>query len=91
MAAEAAFSFTEIAAMLSASTGKMIAYHQPEASLYIAQLIQAGISAEDAAYIARYATAIAQGEFDTDKSDAKQLLGRSPVRLADFLSSVHKK
>lgn len=91
LAAETAFSFAEIAAMLSASTGKMIAYHQPEASLYSAQLVQAGLSEEDAAYIARYATAIAQGEFDTGKSDVKQLLGRNPVRLADFLSSVYKK
>jgi NAD(P)H dehydrogenase (quinone) len=89
LAAETAFSFAEIAAMLSASTGKTIAYHQPEASRYIAQLIQAGLTEEDAAYIARYATAIAQGEFDTGKSDVKHLLGRSPVGLADFLSSVY--
>lgn len=89
LAAETAFSFAEIAAMLSASTGKTIAYHQPEVRVYIAQLIQAGLSEEDAAYIARYATAFAQGEFDTGKSDVKQLLGRSPVRLADFLRSVY--
>jgi NAD(P)H dehydrogenase (quinone) len=89
MAAETAFSFAEIAAMLSASTGKTIAYHQPEASLYIAQLIEAGLSEDDAAYIARYTTAIAQEEFDTGKSDVKQLLGRSPVRLEDFLRNIY--
>ena len=85
IAAENAFCFAEIAAMLSDSTGKTIAYHQPEGSLYIAQLIQAGLSEDDAAYIARYAKAIAHGEFDTGRSDVKQLLGRSPVRLEDFL------
>jgi NAD(P)H dehydrogenase (quinone) len=91
MAAEAAFSFAEIADMLAASTGKKIAYHQPEVRLYIAQLIQAGLSKDDAAYIARYAKAFAHGEFDTNKSDVKQLLGRSPVRLEDFLRSVYTK
>ncbi|RZK31830.1 MAG: SDR family oxidoreductase [Hymenobacter sp.] len=91
IAAETAFSFAEIADMLAAVTGKPIAYHQPEASQYIAQLRQVGLSEDDAAYIARYATAIAQGEFDTGKSDVKQLLGRSPVRLEDFLRSVYAK
>jgi NAD(P)H dehydrogenase (quinone) len=91
MAAEAAFSFAEIADMLAASTGKKIAYHQPEVRLYIAQLIQAGLSKDDAAYIARYAKAFAHEEFDTNKSDVKQLLGRSPVRLEDFLRSVYTK
>ncbi|QJD79413.1 SDR family oxidoreductase [Spirosoma rhododendri] len=89
IAAETAFSFAEIAAMLSDSTGKTIAYHQPETSLYIAQLVEAGLSADDAAYIARYAKAIAHGEFDTGKSDVKHLLGRSPVRLDDFLRNLY--
>jgi NAD(P)H dehydrogenase (quinone) len=89
MAAETAFSFAEIADMLAASTGKTIAYHQPEVRVYIAQLVQAGLSEDDAAYIARYAKAFAHGEFAINKSDVKQLLGRSPVRLADFLRSVY--
>jgi NAD(P)H dehydrogenase (quinone) len=89
LAAETAFSFAEIADLLSASTGKTIAYHQPEGSLYIAQLIEAGLSADDAAYIARYAKAIAYGEFDTGKSDVKQLLGRNPVRLDVFLRNLY--
>jgi NAD(P)H dehydrogenase (quinone) len=91
LAAETAFSFAEIAAILAASTGRTIAYHQPEARVYMAQLVEAGLSEEDAAYIARYAKAFANGEFDINKSDVKQLLGRSPVRLADFLRSVYTK
>jgi NAD(P)H dehydrogenase (quinone) len=89
MAAETAFSFAEIADMLAASTGRTIAYHQPEVRVYMAQLVQAGLSEEDAAYIARYAKAFAHGEFDIHTSDVKQLLGRSPIRLADFLRSVY--
>ena len=85
IAAETAFSFTEIAGLLSDITGETITYHQPEVSSYIAWLIQTGASEDDAAYIARFCGAIANGEFDTNKSDVKQLLGRSPVSLKDFL------
>jgi NAD(P)H dehydrogenase (quinone) len=91
IAADTAFSFAEIAAMIAAITGKPIAYHQPEVSVYMVQLMQAGLSEEDAAYISRYAKAFAQGEFDTGRSDVEQLLGRSPVRLVDFLRSVYNK
>ncbi len=89
IAAETAFSFAEIADMLSDITGKKITYHQPEVNAYIARLIQIGASEEDAAYIARFCVAIAKGEFDTNKSDVRRLLGRSPVSLKDFLKSIY--
>ncbi|HEK19591.1 SDR family oxidoreductase [Mucilaginibacter sp.] len=89
ISAETAFSFAEIADLLSDITGKTITYHQPELSTYIAQLILTGASEDDAAYIARFAGAIARGEFDTNKSDVKKLLGRSPVNLKDFLQSIY--
>ncbi len=89
IAAETAFSFAEIADLLSDITGKNITYHQPEISSYIAQLIQSGLSEDDAAYIARFSGAIANGEFDTNKSDVKQLLGRNAVSLKDFLQKIY--
>lgn len=89
IAAETAFSFSEIADLLSDITGETIAYNQPEVSSYIAQLIQTGASEEDAAYIARFCGAIADGEFDTNRSDLKQLLGRNPVSLKGFLQNIY--
>ncbi|WP_406825566.1 SDR family oxidoreductase [Pedobacter sp. KACC 23697] len=89
IAAETAFSFAEIADLLSDVTRKKITYHQPEISSYIAQLIQSGLSKDDAAYIARFSGAIANGEFDTHKSDVKQLLGRNPTSLKDFLQKIY--
>jgi NAD(P)H dehydrogenase (quinone) len=89
IAAETAFSFAEIADLLSDITGKTITYTQPEVSSYVERLIQAGASEDDAAYIARFCGAIAKGEFDTRKSDVKQLLGRSPVSLEDFLRGIY--
>jgi NAD(P)H dehydrogenase (quinone) len=89
LAAEIAFSFAEIAELLSEIIGKTITYKQPEVSSYIEQLLRSGASEDDAAYIARFAGAIARGEFDTNRSDVRDLLGRSPVSLKDFLRTIY--
>jgi len=91
IAAETAFSFAEIADLLSDITGKTIAYYQPEVGSYVARLVQDGFPEDDAAYLARFAEAIARGEFDTNKSDVEQLLGRNPISLKDFLRSIYGK
>ena len=89
IAAENAFSFAEIADIISEITGTTIAYNQTEVIAYVAQLVQLGVSEDDAAYLARFAGAIDRGEFDTNKSDVKQLLGRSPISLKDFLRGIY--
>jgi NAD(P)H dehydrogenase (quinone) len=91
IAAETAFSFAEIADLLSDILGKTIGYNQPEVSSYIARLVQDGFPEDDAAYLARFGSAIAKGEFDTKRSDVKQLLGRSPIGLKDFLRTLYSK
>ena len=91
IAAETAFSFAEIADIISEITGTTIAYNQTEVMSYVAQLVQQGVSEDDAAYLARFAGAIARGEFDTNKSDVKQLLGRTTTSLPDFLRNIYSK
>ena len=91
IAAAHAFSFAEIAGIISEITGTTIAYNQTEVTAYVAQLVQLGVSDDDAAYLARFAGAIARGEFDTNKSDVKQLLGRATVSLSDFLRNIYRK
>lgn len=91
IAAEHAFSFAEIAGIISEITGTTIVYNQTEVTAYVAQLVQLGVSDDDAAYLARFAGAIARGEFDTNKSDVKQLLGRATVSLSDFLRNIYSK
>jgi len=91
IAAETAYPFAEIADMLSEITGKRVAYHQTDVASYVAQLVQLGVAADDAAYLSRFAGAIAKGEFETNKSDVRHLLGRSPMSLKDFLSSKYGK
>ena len=91
IAAETAFSFAEIAVLISEITGKTVAYNQTNVTSYVDQLVQQGVSHDDAEYLSRYAGAIARGEFDSNKSDVKQLLGRSPISLKDFLRSIYVK
>lgn len=91
IAAETAFSFAEIADVISGITGTTIAYNQMDVMSYIAQLVQLGVSEDDAAYLARFAGAIAGGEFETNKSDVKKLLGRDTTSLPDFLRTIYSK
>lgn len=91
IAADTALSFAEIAEIISALSGKRIAYHQAELGEYIEQLVKQGISASDAAYLARFAGAIAKGEFETNKSDVKQLLRRPALTLQDYLAKIYMK
>ncbi|NRF37436.1 SDR family oxidoreductase [Pedobacter foliorum] len=89
IAAEKAVSFAEIADLISEITGTTVAYNQTGIPSYVAQLVQQGVPDDDAAYLSRFAGAIARGEFETSKSDVKQLLGRSPISLKDFLKSIY--
>lgn len=91
IAAETAVSFAEIADLLSEITGTMIAYNPIAVTSYVAQLVEQGVPDDDAAYLSRFAGVIALGEFDTNKSDVKQLLGRSPISLKDFLRGIYGK
>lgn len=91
IAAETAVSFAEIADLLSEITETTIAYNPIQVSSYVAQLVEQGVPDDDAAYLSRFAGVIALGEFDTKKSDVKQLLGRSPISLKDFLTGIYGK
>lgn len=88
---EKAYSFTEIAAILSEITGKTILYHQPNVDTYIAELVTAGVPKESAAFFAGFGQAIHNGEFDTNRSDLAKLLGREPLGLKEFLATVYSK
>ncbi|TWR25900.1 SDR family oxidoreductase [Mucilaginibacter pallidiroseus] len=89
IAAEKAYSFAEIAVMLSEITGASVTYNPVKLTSYVSQLVQLGVSQDDAEYISRYAVAMAKGEFEINKSDIQLLIGRSPIRLKDFLTSIY--
>ncbi|WP_158797979.1 SDR family oxidoreductase [Pedobacter sp. L105] len=87
--AETAYSFSEIAEMLSEITGKEVLYHHPDATAYIEQLVKVGVPKENAAFFAGFGEAIKNGEFDTNRSDLAKLLGRKPLELKEFLKTIY--
>ena len=87
--ADTAYSFTEIAAMITEITGKEVQYLKPEADAYIAQLVKAGVPEGDAGFFAGFGVAISKAEFDTKRSDLATLLGRKPQGLKEFLQTIY--
>lgn len=85
IAADTAYSFEELAGMLSEISGKVVKYHKPDTNTYIETLVKAGVPKESASFLASFGTAIANGELDTDRSDLEKLLGRKPTPLKEFL------
>jgi NAD(P)H dehydrogenase (quinone) len=91
IAAEKAYSFAEIAQMISEITGKEVKYLAPDTDTYIAALVKAGVPKESAAFFAGFGTAIGNHEFETHHSDLRALLGREPIGLKEFLKGVYVK
>ena len=89
--ADTAYSFDEIADMLSTITGKEITYLKPDLNTYVEGLVKAGVPKEIASFLGGFGTAIANGEFDTQRSDLESLLGRKPMELKEFLKSTYGK
>jgi NAD(P)H dehydrogenase (quinone) len=89
--ADTAYSFEEIAGMLSAITGKKVTYLKPDLNTYIDGLLKAGVPKEVVSFLGGFATAIGNGEFDTHRSDLENLLGRRPIELKEFLKITYSK
>jgi len=87
--ADTAYSFSEIAAIISEITGKDVQYLKPDADTYIAELVKAGVPEGDAGFFAGFGVAIGKGEFDTKRSDLAKLLGRKPQGLKEFLKTIY--
>jgi NAD(P)H dehydrogenase (quinone) len=87
--ADTAYSFEEIAGMLSAITGKKVKYLKPDLTTYIDSLLKAGVPKEVTSFLGGFATAMKNGEFDTHRSDFENLLGRKPMELKEFLKITY--
>jgi NAD(P)H dehydrogenase (quinone) len=83
--AETAYSFEDIAVLLSNNTGKSVNYLKPDTDSYTTQLVKTEVPEDNAAFFAGFGKAVGHGEFDTHRSDLKKLLGRSPISLEEFL------
>lgn len=90
MAAPVAYSFHDIAAILSELSGKTIQYVSPSAEVFSEQLKSYGLPDEAIQGVATFCVAIAQGEFDFPSNDLQQILGREPEPVADFLKAAYQ-
>lgn len=89
--ADTAYSFEEIADMLSAITGKEVKYLKPDIDTFIDGLEKSGVPKEIVSFLGGFGTAIKNGEFDTNRSDFENLLGRKPMELKEFLKITYGK
>ena len=86
---EAAYSFGEIAAMLSDITGKTIRYVSPERAEFEKVLREAGVPEGAVAVSAAFAQAIREGELDKTSGDISAITGKKPVALKAYLSEIY--
>jgi NAD(P)H dehydrogenase (quinone) len=89
IAGNKAYSYAEIAGMMSDITGKNIVYVSPAGDEFIKTLTGAGVPPEYAGMFAGFAEAIKQGEFNTTGIELETLLGKKPTLLKDFLKEVY--
>lgn len=90
MGAPVAFSFHDIASILSELSGKTIQYVSPSAEQFTEQLKSYGLPDEAIQGAATFCVAIAQGEFDFPSTDLQTILGREPESVKDFLKAAYQ-
>jgi NAD(P)H dehydrogenase (quinone) len=86
-----AYSFDDIADFLTDITGKKVTYLKPDLETYSNALSNAGIPKEVVAFSGAFSIAIKNGEFNTQRSDLENLLGRKPMELKEFLKITYGK
>lgn len=87
--AQEAWSYADIAKMLSELTGRDVRHVSPTVEEFIDALTGAGVPAELAGFFATFAKAIEAGEFENTHSDLEKLIGRKPTTVRAFLGQVY--
>jgi len=77
----------ELADILSQMTGQEVSYMPLALEAHIQNMVAAGLPRQVAADLASFDAAIAQGKFSAVSSTVKDLTGRDPVSLVDFLAT----
>ncbi|SDF49790.1 NAD(P)H dehydrogenase (quinone) [Mucilaginibacter pineti] len=85
-----AYSFYDIAALLTELSGKQVHYAAPDVETFTGTLKQVGVPDEAIMGAATFCQAIAQGEFDFPGTELEQLIGRKPETLKEFLKNAYQ-
>lgn len=91
LSSEASYSFQDIADILSDIRSERITFTSPHIDEYMDQLHQYGVSKEDAWFASLFAKIIINDEYDVNDSTLKQILGREPESIQEFLEKTYKK
>jgi NAD(P)H dehydrogenase (quinone) len=83
----APFTMTELAAAVSAATGREVHYTDVPVEQYQQILVQAGLPEQAAAVYADGDRGVAEGELYVEGDDLEKLIGRAPTSLADALAA----
>jgi NAD(P)H dehydrogenase (quinone) len=86
-----AFSYNEVADILSQISGNTIQYTSPTAEAYAETLSKFGLPAEAIGIFSGFAVAQAQGELDITSNQLETLLGRKPTKIQAYLNKVYAK
>ena len=87
----AAVSYAEIAAKISAVTGKNVSYVSPTPEVFAAELTKAGVPAEYIGLFAGFSVATKEGEFTDVSTDLEKLIGRKGGSVETFLEQAYGK
>lgn len=78
-----AFTLTDLARVITETTGRSAIYRDLPVEDYIAYLQSTGLGEDTARFVAALDESIARGDLHTDSHDLADLIGRPPVSLAD--------
>ncbi len=84
-----AISYADIAATLSAITGKQISHVSPTSEEFTAALTKAGVPSEYIGIFAGFSGAAKEGEFANVSADLEKLTGRKGGSVAEYLKAVY--
>ncbi len=85
-----AFSFDDVARVLSGVAGKTLDYRDVSVSEFVAAKVAQGFPEPVAAFLAEWTQAIRVGSFERVTGDLQRLIGRPPTSYADFLTSAYR-
>ena len=91
ISAGTAYSYDDIAKMLTEISGKQITYVSPSEDEFKKTLTEAGVPDALIGISALFAAGIKQGEFDIPDSTLEKLIGHKPEDLSLFLRKIYSK
>ncbi|HWK07337.1 MAG TPA: SDR family oxidoreductase [Puia sp.] len=84
-----AWSYPEIAKIISEITGKSITYVSPTQEVFKQELTKAGVPDHYIGLFGGFGEGIRQGEFDLTDPTLEKLLGRQPTSLREYLKTIY--